>query len=240
MKVVVSQSMFFPWVGFLEQALLADVFVYYDDVQFSKGSFTNRVQIKSVDGTIWMTVPLEGHKIGQRIDEVRIGEKTLWAAKHLAMLEQSFATAAFAEDALQIVKDVYIADYKTIGSLARASMMALFRYYEIDVKCRFVDVADLSLPGSSSERVCSVVQVVKGDEYITGHGARQYLDHALFERVGIKVSYMDYKCLPYPQLYGAFTPYVSALDLVANCGKDGIAYIKGGTRNWKNIITKAG
>ena len=50
MKVVISQSMFFPWVGFLEQLKLADVYVFYDDVQFSKGSFTNRVRVKaSVD-----------------------------------------------------------------------------------------------------------------------------------------------------------------------------------------------
>ena len=50
MKVVISQSMFFPWVDFLEQLKLADLNVFYDDVQFSKGSFTNRVRIKaSVD-----------------------------------------------------------------------------------------------------------------------------------------------------------------------------------------------
>ena len=50
MKVVISQPMLFPWVGMLEQIMLADVFVHYADVQFSKGSFTNRVQIKDSTG----------------------------------------------------------------------------------------------------------------------------------------------------------------------------------------------
>ena len=59
MKVVISQSMFFPWVGFLEQLKLADVYVFYDDVQFSKGGFTNRAQVKANDGVKWMTVPLQ-------------------------------------------------------------------------------------------------------------------------------------------------------------------------------------
>ena len=45
--VVISQPMFFPWVGMFEQIALADVYVHYDDVQFSKGSFTNRVQLKT-------------------------------------------------------------------------------------------------------------------------------------------------------------------------------------------------
>ena len=38
MNVVISQSMYFPWVGMLEQIRLADVFVFYDDVQFSKAA----------------------------------------------------------------------------------------------------------------------------------------------------------------------------------------------------------
>ena len=54
-RVVISQSMLFPWVGLLEQMRLADVFVHYDDVQFSKGSFVNRVQVKTPDGVRWMT-----------------------------------------------------------------------------------------------------------------------------------------------------------------------------------------
>ena len=32
---------------------------------------------------------------------------------------------------------------------------------------------------------------------------------------------MDYQCKEYPQQFGDFTPYVSALDLVANCGRGG-------------------
>ncbi|NBX37756.1 MAG: hypothetical protein EBR10_11170, partial [Planctomycetes bacterium] len=51
MRIVISQSMYFPWVGFLEQMSLADIFVVYDDVQFSKGSFTSRVQAKTAAGS---------------------------------------------------------------------------------------------------------------------------------------------------------------------------------------------
>ena len=66
MKVVISQPMFFPWVGFLEQMRLADVYVHYDDVQFSKGSFTNRVQIKTPEGFIWLTAPLRNLRAGRK------------------------------------------------------------------------------------------------------------------------------------------------------------------------------
>ena len=50
-RVVITQPMLFPWPGFFEQLCLADVYIYLDDVQFSKGSFTNRVQIEDGDRT---------------------------------------------------------------------------------------------------------------------------------------------------------------------------------------------
>lgn len=74
--------------------------------------------------------------------------------------------------------------------------------------------------------------------YLTGHGARNYLDHEKFEKEGVEVAYMNYVLDPYPQLHGEFTPYVSALDLVANCGKDGLKYIQGNTLNWREFIIR--
>ena len=63
--VVVSQPMLFPWVGLFEQIRLADVFVHYDDVAFSKGSFFNRVQIKTLEvGSKWFNGPATTFRTG--------------------------------------------------------------------------------------------------------------------------------------------------------------------------------
>lgn len=235
MNIVISQSMFFPWIGLLEQVRLADVFVHYDDVQFSKGSFVNRVQIKIPQGVRWMAVPLVDLHLGQKINEVQVPPSEKWRAAHLLLLERSFADAPFRRDALDLVEAVYAKDYANIGALARASLMALVKYFGLDTHCRFIDVQSLDIPGSSSDRVFSVVQHLKGDTYITGHGARRYLDHELFERSGVAVEYMNYNCTPYPQAHGDFTPYVSALDLVAHCGKRGLDSIHSGTINWRSF-----
>ncbi|NWB90771.1 WbqC family protein [Pseudomonas agarici] len=235
MNIVISQSMLFPWVGLLEQVRLADVFVHYDDVQFSKGSFVNRVQIKTPQGMRWMTVPLVDLHLGQKINEVQVPPSEQWRDTHLALLESSLANAPFRRDALELVEGLYAVDYRNIGALARASLMALVKYFGLDSHCRFIDVESLDIPGSSSDRVLRVVKSLDGDTYITGHGASRYLDHELFERSGVAVEYMAYNCTPYPQAHGDFTPYVSALDLVANCGKLGLESIKSATTDWRSF-----
>lgn len=236
MKVVITQPMLFPWVGLLEQIELADVLVNYADVQFSKGSFTNRVQIKEPTGTRWMTVPLEKFHLGARIDEVKPATNVDWRAQHLRMLEQAYEAAPHARDMLALVRSVYEVDYANMGALALASMRAVCRYLGIELDRKFVDSTELDIPGRNTDRVLAIVQKLQGDTYITGHGAKNYLAHAEFEQHGITVAYMNYAMRPYTQLHGAFTPFVSSLDLIANQGPAGKQYVSPRTLNWREFI----
>ena len=78
---------------------------------------------------------------------------------------------------------------------------------------------------SGPGEVLDVVKSQGGTVYVTGHGAKDYLDHEMFEREGVQVRYMDYRKTLYPQQHGEFTPFVSILDLIANLGRDGARVI---------------
>lgn len=237
MIIVISQPMLFPWVGMLEQVRAADTFVYYPDVQFSKGSFVNRVQIKTAHGIKWLTVPLQGLRLGQRINELRISNQRNWRREHMQLLGDAYADAPYLDAMLKLVESVYANDYENIGSLSEASQMALCKYYGLD-RCRNFKSSDtLGIDGSNSRRVLDIVLSLRGDTYVTGHGASRYLDHEAFEQAGVRVDYMDYAKVPYPQLYGEFTPYVSALDLIANTGPGGIDCICPRSIYWKDFLS---
>lgn len=234
--IVISQPMFFPWVGMFEQIRLADIYVHYGDVQFSKGSFTNRVQIKTAQGVKWLTVPLQDVSLGQSIDEVKINARINWRAQHMDMLKQAYADAPYRKEMLDLVDSVYQQQIDSIGLLSRRSIEACCNYFGLDAGRRFIDVHQLGIDGASSQRVLDIILALGGKKYITGLGARNYLDHQMFEDAGIRVEYMDYQKLPYPQLHNEFTPYVSILDLIANKGKEGISCIQSGTVYWKDYL----
>ncbi len=236
--VVISQPMFFPWPGMLEQLSLADVFVHYDDVQFSKGSFTNRVQVKTARGIRWLTVPLPGLRLGQRIDEVSVDADGPWRAQHLALLGDAYAEAPYAEEMLRMVRDLYERPWRNIAELAMASFEAVSDYFGLSRRAERARSSDLDIGGRSDERVLSVVRHFGGQRYVTGHGAKNYLDHERFEAAGVDVLYMDYRKEPYPQLHGPFTPFVSVLDLVANRGKEGRQVISSPAIPWREFIAR--
>ncbi len=238
MRVVISQSMYFPWVGFLEQLSLADIFIVLDDVQFSKGSFTNRVQIKTSNGTRWLTVPLSGVHLGQKIDEVKIDNQRDWHTNHVLQLAQAYSGAPFLKEMLTLVENVFSQPVKSLSELSHKSSMVLAEYFGLSNQTHKFFSNEMTISGGGSQRVLDIVKTVKGKTYITGHGARRYLDHEAFEVSGIDVSYMKYQLQPYPQLHGEFTPFVSALDLVANCGREGNQYIKSKTIPWKEFLNE--
>jgi hypothetical protein len=238
MNIVISQPNLFPWVGMLEQIRLADIFVHYDDVQFSKGSFVNRVQLKYENSTSWLTVPLKKFKLGDAINQVEISEDNKWKEKHLRLLKKSLGDTLYFKDALNIIQKVYSHEYSNIGDLAKASLLELSDYYNLSDTTKFVNISELNIPGKGSERVLKIVKELGGNKYITGHGAKNYLDHTLFEKNKIEVLYMNYEKKNYPQKNGCFTPYVSSLDLISNQGKKGINFIISRAENWKQQLAK--
>jgi len=234
MRVVISQPMCFPWVGMLEQMRLADVYVHYDDVAFSKGSFTNRVQLKVPGGSPWLTIPLHGLHLGQAIRDVRTPPDD-WRNRHIARLRQVYAEAPFVDEMLDLVRHVYAAPGEQLCEIVIAGMHALADYFDIRPP-RILRSSELAIGGASSQRVFDIVRAVGGDVYVTGLGARRYLAHTMFDEAHIAVEYMRYEMRPYPQQHGPFTPYVSALDLVASLGRAGRAVIASGTVPWREAL----
>ena len=236
-SVVISQPMFFPWVGMIEQIRLCDVFVHYDDVQFSKGSFFNRVQIKTPNGISWLTVPLKDVKLGQNINETLIDSTPNWRRKHLDLLKQSYAKAPFKTEMLELVSSVYDRGHLDLAQFSADSIETVCRYFGLDQGREFLWSSQLDVPGESTDRVLAIVQQLGGQTYVTGHGARHYFGHELAESLGIAVEYIDYRKTPYPQLHGEFSPFVSVLDLIANVGRDGLKFIHSTTLPWRTFLS---
>lgn len=220
-RIVISQPMYFPWVGFLAQMSMADKFVWLDDIQFSKGSLSNRIQVKFSSGPKWMTIPLIKQGGSQQINEIKSSDN-LWRTKHKAMLSQSLERSSYSEMSHQIFDDAVKQDNLVEVLIQSAEQQAEF----LDIRPKNIyRSSKLNVLGDASLRVLNLVKSMGGTEYITGHGAANYLDHSLFEDAGISVSYMDYAPKPWPQEFGEFTPYVTGLDLIAAVGKSGVEYL---------------
>jgi hypothetical protein len=231
--VVITQPMLFPWPGFFEQLMLADTYIYLDDAQFSKGSFTNRIQLLRGAERCWMTIPLAGKGSFQKICDLQAAGEA-WKAGHRALVRQSLIGAPFLDDALAIFDRVY--RHAQLVELLIASIEEPARYMGIGAGRAIRRSSALGVAGSSWRRVLDMVCHAGGSRYLTGHGAAGYLDHAAFDEAGVEVAYMNYSRTRWPQPNGSFTPYVSVLDLIARTGPAARDYLRPATIPWRDFL----
>jgi hypothetical protein len=217
--------MFLPWAGLFEQIKLADVYVHYDDVQMPVGrSFMSRVQIKTAKGTQWLSARIDRRRSKPLISETFLLRDSIWRGKHLNLLQQNYREANQYKTMLGFAEEFYSQPEDNLAGFNQFTIERLAKWLGLETE--FQVSSALSIQGRGTQRLID----------ITGHGARNYLDHQAFEDNDIKVSYMKYGLRPYNQLHGEFTPYVTILDAIANLGETVRDILTCDTVDWHDFL----
>jgi hypothetical protein len=224
-KVAIVQSNYLPWKGYFDLIASVDEFILYDDMQYTRRDWRNRNQIKTPQGTQWITVPvLVKGKYHQRIRDTEI-DGAAWAEDHWKALAQNYRRAPCFEEIAARFEPVFRAPHTHISQLNRQLIEAVCDY--LGIATRISWSWDYTLCEGKTERLADLCAQAGGTEYVSGPAARDYIEPAVFEDRDIRLSWFDYAGYPeYPQLWGEFTHGVTVLDLLFNCGRDAPGYMR--------------
>ena len=225
---MISQSMYFPWHGFISQINLCDLYIQYDGVKYSKGSFTNRVQIifPEKSDTTWMTIPIRDASSKKDICKTLPDNTQDWKLDHMRLIDAAYHNAPYFED-LQSVFSSFVDSSKNcsdIGSIALHSTRTACEYLGVGRSLEWINGNDLFREFSGAERVLAILKQFGTTQYLSGLGGRNYLDVSMFRKLNIDLEFMSYKVRNYPQLSSIFNPRVSILDMIANLGTNAPRY----------------
>jgi hypothetical protein len=232
--VVITQSNYIPWRGYFDQLRSADEVVLLDSVQYTRRDWRNRNMIKTPQGTTWLTIPVEVKGLyHQAIDETRIAGSD-WARKHRKAIELSYGNAAFYEQVgpwiFGLLDDVATEPYLSIVNehIIRAICDRLGIHVRIQ-RCTDIIARDRLRELEPTQRLVALAKELGATRYLSGPAAQAYLNIDQFRAEGIEVAWMDYAGYPpYPQLWDAFVPRVSVVDLLLNTGPDASRYLTKG------------
>ena len=223
--LVVLQPGYLPWLGFFDQMRRSDTFVYYDDVQFDKHGWRNRNRVKSESGPQWLTVPVLHRGQGQPlIIDTLIDTRSGWARKHAGTLRQYYAKAPYLKRYLPELEELLNRPWTHLVDLDIAVVDLLAGWLKLTPTV--LRASQLGIGGTQSERLINLCVHLGANRYLSGNAASDYLDVAAFAARGIDVTWQDYHHPVYPQQHGPFLPYLSAIDLLLNCGDAGALILK--------------
>lgn len=229
MRVGVIQSSFVPWRGYFDFIASVDVFVFHDDIQYTKGDWRNRNKIKTPKGIEWITVPVSYKAVTQLICETPIDHSTAWQKKQRRIWEANYRAATFYSTAMELLGGFDEKNHQTITQLNTYLIRRICDYLEI--KTPMILSTELSLQGSKTERLIDLLKKLKATSYLSGPSADAYLDKEAFRENDIRLEYKSYDYAPYPQLWGEFIGEVTVLDLIANCGPQAKKHLRSRSPN---------
>ena len=229
MKILAAHQLnLLPYLGVWEKVFVADEFVWLDDVQFSKGDYTNRVQMLSnrlLMEPRWLTLPLKKPKLGTLIRDVELAEN--WREELEGKLagwypEMNVLSAMLCNAQTKYLMWVnwvgmcsvllWFKEFKLTKTHLSSTVMAGQQLKAVNSQASFALFA-----GTSSQRLLDLCKQYNCDTYLSGAGAKSYLDVALFQSSGVQVVWQDFKQVPYKQKDPhKFHPGLSVIDYMVS------------------------
>lgn len=226
MKIAILQPNYIPWKGVFDLIDQVDVFVFFDDVQYTKKDWRNRNKIKTSNGETWLTVPVLTKGVrNQLINEAKINTEDNWQIKHYKAIELAYKKAPYFSEYKYIIDEIYLNNkWETIVDLNVFSTKLIAKALGINAK--YVLSSDLEATGDKDgERVVEICKKLDCDYFINGPAAKAFMNQELFDSANITLDYIEYDYPEYDQLHPPFSHFVSVLDLLFSCGPEAKSFI---------------
>ena len=228
MKVAILQPGYLPWLGFFEQVYQADLFILYNDVQYTKQDWRNRNRIKTPHGVQYLTVPVGKVPTHTLIQEVRLPKDSTWKEKHLRLIRQAYQHAPYFALYFEPIGACIQADYAYLQDLDAALIRLLCGFLGLQDR-QFCFSSDITYRKTTDKslNLLNICLSVGASALYDGLSARRFLNLTVFRQHGIAVTFQDYVHPVYPQLFGRFVPHLSVIDLLFNTGPQSLDYLTG-------------
>lgn len=221
MILSVHQPQYIPWLGYFDKIAASDAFVFLDNVQYKAREFQSRNKIRTKDGWIWLTVPVESKgRSRQMIADVMIDNEPGWADEHLMSLKTSYGRAKYFKQYFPFFQDLYAKRWERLSALNIEIVLFILKELSIDTPIYFE--SKLGIVSKKTDRIVDICKKLAADTYLSGAGGRAYLDEDAFMQAGIRLAYQEYAHPVYHQQFAKskddFIPYMSVIDLLFNEG----------------------
>lgn len=218
--VTIHQPMYLPYIGFFDKMKKADIFVFGDDAQYSKGYYYNRNQIKTSNGVLMLTVPLIA-KHEKKLNEVLIDNSSQWQKKHFNFIKMYYKRADYFEEYIGFFEEIFNTHWRTLHELNLKTLFYLMDELDIDVPIYFTSsLLKNYVSTDPTKHIIDICNELGADKYLSGISGKDYINSELFKENNISLEYQKYLPKEYKQLWGDFIPNLSVIDLLFNVGKN--------------------
>lgn len=222
--VAIHQPHYFPWLGYLDKMAKVDEFIVMDEVQFTDGSPMSRNKFLQVDGQsklLSLCVAKKGY-MSKPTKELELSNWSKTRKKHRSFIEMNYKRTPYYDEVMSRVLPIFETDFATLLEVDLATIKVLRSIFDIGTPIVLQSALDYDIQAKNNDLVLSLCEATGADGYLSGRGAKEYMDDESFECRGVSVRYQSFESPVYAQSrQREFVGGLSALDLAFQCGIEG-------------------
>lgn len=196
MKIALIQANYFPWIGYYSIMHEVDIFLVYEDVQYTKNDYRNRNWLNSPQknemlNKIWLTVPVKQETMKQKYRDIKISNNN-WPEKQIKTLHHLLGKNQNWKNICSEINILFseFKKMKYLHEVNRASLEFVHDLLKIKTPIKYIEKYPQS--DSPSIRVANIIKDHGGQTYLSGPNAKNYIREEDFNSYGIKVEWCDY------------------------------------------------
>ena len=190
-RIVAShQPNFLPYLGYFYKMYMCDVFTLSDTVLFSNSGYHNYNFILEQGETAKITVPVSDRS--KPINQVRLSGWTHHRKKIWKRLKECYSKAPYFKKLAPIFQEIFMDDYEYLSELNERLITTIHGLFGMD--CLILRESDLGVTGdTATQQIVDICGRTFCKTYLSGTGAREYLDAHQLVKSGLRVEWSQYE-----------------------------------------------
>lgn len=206
------QPNYLPYPGFFSKVLRADAFVIVDHVQIQKEQKRNLIA-----GSVRLSLHLLGSK-RQRICDAQMNNPDVILKKHWHSIHLTYSKYPFYEAISPHYEKIYAAGYRSFSEFTSeiiTTTLQILGYRKPVFKSSAI-LSDLS--PKNNDLIIAMCQQLGYQGYISGTGAKDYIDEEKFKNAGLQHCFNEYTPIKYDTPHGESVDNLCILDPLFSIG----------------------
>jgi len=217
MILTAHQPVYIPWVGLFHKIALADTFCVFDIAQYQKKDFNNRNKIKTQNGDIWLSVPVESkNHFDKKICDIKIIDDG-WNKKHFKSICMEYKKSKYFELYIEGIEKILMHNKYIFLADLNFDILNLM-LSNLGINKKIIKASDYDFLGYKSDLVLDMCLKLGANKYIFGSLGKNYAHVESFKKNGIDIYFQDYNHPTYNQLHRGFSSNLSLIDILFNEG----------------------
>jgi hypothetical protein len=214
MKLAIMQPYFLPYIGYWQLIAAVDVFLLYDNIQYTKKGWINRNRLLK-NGSTDATFSLPLKKGGSQLDIV---ERELTADFNCTRLLNRFkgvyGHAPYFAETWPLLERIVCRKERNLFRYLHHSIVEMCTCLGLETEIRISSEVAIDHSLKGQDKVLALCRTLNAGHYINAIGGMNLYDRNAFRAHGIELKFLRAKPFAYPQFGASFVPWLSIVDVL--------------------------